>query len=320
MRRILEATRLVEGNFDLRDLLHHVIAEACSMTGARFGAVGVLDDTGDGLAEFITVGLTPEEEERIGARPEGRGLLGVLIHAPGPLLVDELGRHPDSSGFPDGHPPMTSLLGVPLKVAGEVYGNLYLTDKWGGSPFTRDDRDLVEALALAAGIGIENVRLHAAMRLVTELQNDSRQDHLTGLPNRRAWDERLDDEIERCRRTGTSLSVALLDLDDFKAINDHQGHSAGDLVLKEFAESWRRTLRLGGDFVARLGGDEFGLLAPGAPAVGVRSLAARHASSEYFGVAYSLGVASWNGSETPSQLLHRADIAMYQAKARKRRI
>lgn len=284
----------------------------------RDGAVGVPNDTGDGLTEFITLGLTPEEEERIGARPVGKGLLGVLIADPEPLLVAELGLHPDSSGFPAGHPPMRSLLGIPLKVAGEVYGILYLTDKEGGSPFTRDDQELVEALALAAGIGIENVRLHAALRLVTELQNDSRQDHLTGLPNRRAWDERLDDELERCRRSGTSLSVALLDLDDFKAINDRQGHSAGDLVLKEFAESWRRTLRLGGDFVARLGGDEFGLLAPGSPVVGVRSLAARHANSEPFSVAYSLGVATWDGSESPSQLVHRADISMYQAKARKR--
>ena len=287
------------------------------MTGARYGACGVLNATGDGLVEFLTVGLTAEQEERIGPRPQGRGLLGVLIAEPQPLIVAHLGRHPASFGFPAGHPPMTSLLGVPLKVADEVYGHLYLTDKGGGRPFDRDDQELVEALALAAGIGIENARLHATLRLVTELQTDSRQDHLTGLPNRRAWDERLDDELERCRRSGAVLSVALIDLDDFKAINDHQGHRAGDQALQGFATSWKRVLRLGGDFIARLGGDEFGLLAPGSSSSGVRSLAERHASSDPFGVAYSFGVATWDTHETARQLAHRADLSMYRDKARR---
>jgi len=317
LRRILEATRLVVGSFELDELLRHVIDEACSMTGARYGAVGVLDDSGEALSDFLTVGLTPEVEERIGTRPQGKGVLGVLIAEPEPLLIDCLGRHAASSGFPTGHPPMTSLLGVPLKVADQVYGHLYLTDKWGGRPFSIDDRDLVEALALTAGIGIENVRLHAALRLVTELQTDSRRDHLTGLPNRRAWDERLDEEIERCRRHGTALSVALIDLDDFKAINDLQGHSAGDLALQAFAVSWRRILRFGGDFIARLGGDEFGLLVPGSRSAGLRSLAARHATSEPSGVRYSFGVATWDQRETAGQLAHRADLSMYRDKATK---
>ena len=317
LRRILEATQLVAGSFELDQLLLHVINEACSMTGAKFGAVGVLDDSGEGLSDFITVGLTPEQETCIGARPQGRGLLGVMIADPQPLLVSHVGRHPASAGFPAGHPPMTSLLGVPLKVAGEVYGHLYLTDKWGGLPFNPEDRDLVEALALAAGIGIENVRLHAALRLVTELQDDSRRDHLTGLPNRRAWDERLDDEIERCRRSGTALSVALIYLDGFKSINDLHGHSAGDLALQGFAQSWKRILRLGGDFIARLGGDEFGLLVPGSRSIGLRTLAARHAESDPFGIRYSFGVATWDEQETAGQLAHRADLSMYRDKTTK---
>ena len=319
LRRVLEATRLVEGNFVLPDLLRHVIAEACSMTDADYGALGVLNATRDGLAEFITVGLTSEEEERIGSRPEGNGLLGLLIDDPRPLLVGHLDQHPASSGLPPGHPPMTSLLGVPLKVADEVYGNLYLTDKRGGEPFTTDDRDLVEALALAAGIGIENARLHETLRMVTELQGDSRRDHLTGLPNRRAWDERLDEELERSRRSGTLVTVALLDLDGFKSVNDSRGHSGGDLVLRQFADGWRRVLRSGSDFVARLGGDEFGLLAPDLPSAGVRSLADRHASAEPFGISYSLGTATWDRVETAGQLVHRADISMYQTKALARR-
>ncbi len=130
------------------------------MTNARYGAIGVLNEDRTALAEFIIVGLTPEEEQRIGPRPTGRGVLGLLIADPEPLRVSQIGSHPDSFGFPPGHPPMSSFLGVPIKVRDEVYGNLYLTDKIGWSEFTSDDEALVGALALAAGIAIENARLH----------------------------------------------------------------------------------------------------------------------------------------------------------------
>ena len=314
LRRVLEATRLVDGPHDLGDLLRHVITEACSLTGARYGALAVLSTTGEGFAQFITVGLTPDQEARIGPLPQGKGLLGLLVADPRSLLVDRLGDHPASSGFPRGHPPMTSLLGVPLKVGDSVYGNVYLTDKHGGRPFDTDDRDLVEALALAAGIGIENARLHAALRLVTELQSDSRHDHLTGLGNRRHWDERLEQELQRSRRSGAPVSIALLDLDGFKAVNDQGGHLAGDRVLKQFADSWLRIVREGGDLVARLGGDEFGLLAPGSHSGGVKLMAVRHARWESVGIPYSIGVATWDGSESSAQLMHRADMSMYQSK------
>ena len=160
LRRILEAVMLIEADLDLPDLLRHVIEEACSMTSARYGALGVLNAKGDALSEFVTVGLSVEEEERIGARPTGRGVLGLLITEPKALRLTSLGSDPDSYGFPPGHPPMDSFLGVPIKVRDEVYGNLYLTDKQGWSEFTADDEALVGALALAAGIAIENTRLH----------------------------------------------------------------------------------------------------------------------------------------------------------------
>ena len=319
LRRVLETTRLVEDELDLQFLLRHVVAEACSMTGARYGALGVLNPDRDALADFVAVGLTAEEEEHIGARPIGRGLLGAMIRQPGPMVVDDVDDHPARSGFPANHPPMHSLLGVPVRVGGEVYGNLYVTDKFGGSPFDAEDLDLVEALALAAGIGIENARLHTTLDMVAELRSDSRQDHLTGLANRRSWDERLDDELERSNRSGKPVAVALLDLDGFKAVNDRDGHLAGDIVLQKFATSWQRVMRLGGDFVARLGGDEFGLLAPGSTSGGVRSIARRHSLTEPGGPAYSLGVATWDGSETAGQLVQRADLSMYRAKSRNHR-
>jgi signal transduction histidine kinase len=164
LRRVLEATLLVEADLELPILLQHVIEEALSMTNARYGAVGVLNEARTALDEFVTVGLTPDEERRIGARPTGQGVLGLLISDPTPLRMSEIGAHSESFGFPPHHPPMTSFLGVPIKVRGEVYGNLYLTDKIGWSEFADDDRALVEALAVAAGIAIENARLHLRVR------------------------------------------------------------------------------------------------------------------------------------------------------------
>ena len=160
LRRILDATLLIEADLELPVLLHHVIQEARSMTGARYGALGVLNDDRSGLVQFITVGLDPDEEERIGPRPTGRGVLGLLVADPAPLRLAELGAHEESYGFPPGHPPMTSFLGVPIKIRDEVYGNLYLTDKIGLSAFTLEDEALVSAIAVAAGIAIENARLH----------------------------------------------------------------------------------------------------------------------------------------------------------------
>jgi signal transduction histidine kinase len=160
LRRILDAMLLIEADLDLPVLLHHLTQEAQSMTGARYGALGVLNDDRSGLSELITVGLDANQEERIGPRPAGRGVLGLLIAHPAPLRLAQLGSHAESSGFPAGHPPMTSFLGVPIKVRDEVYGNFYLTDKIGWSEFTNDDEALVGALAVAAGIAIENARLH----------------------------------------------------------------------------------------------------------------------------------------------------------------
>jgi signal transduction histidine kinase len=144
------------------------------MTGARYGAIGVLNDERTALAEFITVGLEREEEEKIGARPTGKGVLGVLITDPRPLRLASLASHSDSYGFPPNHPPMTSFLGVPIKVRGEVYGNLYLTDKVGWSEFTSDDESLVEALALAAGIAVGNARLHQKVQEVAVYEDRDR--------------------------------------------------------------------------------------------------------------------------------------------------
>jgi signal transduction histidine kinase len=166
LRRVLEATLQLEADLDLPTLLRHFVEEACSMTGARYGALGVLNDDHTGLSQFLTVGIEAEDEEKIGARPTGQGVLGLIIADPQILRLADLGSHPDSFGFPPHHPPMTSFLGVPIKVHDEIYGNLYLTDKMGWSEFTADDESLVAALAVGAAIAIENTRLHERVRQV----------------------------------------------------------------------------------------------------------------------------------------------------------
>jgi signal transduction histidine kinase len=174
LRRVLDATLLLAADLELPELLRHVIEEACSLTGARYGALGVLNDDRTGLVEFITFGLDAQAEATIGARPTGRGVLGLFIDNPQPLRLARLGSHPESYGFPSNHPPMTSYLGVPIKVRDEVYGNLYLTDKTGAPEFTDDDEGLVAALALAAGIAIENTRLHSRVQQVAVFEDRDR--------------------------------------------------------------------------------------------------------------------------------------------------
>ena len=164
LRRIIDAMLLIGTDLDLPQLLRHIVEEARAITGARYGAIGVLNGEGTALAEFITVGLEPEEEAEIGKRPKGLGVLGVLISDPQTLRISDVNVHPDRSGFPPNHPPMTCFLGVPVRVKDDVYGNLYLTDKVGWTEFTNDDAILVDALALAAGMAVQNARLVQEMK------------------------------------------------------------------------------------------------------------------------------------------------------------
>jgi signal transduction histidine kinase len=130
------------------------------MTGARYGALGVLSAHGD-LVDFVTSGLTEDQQAAIGHLPRGKGILGLLIDEPRPLRLRRLQAHPASYGFPPGHPPMKTFLGVPVRIRGTVFGNLYLTEKAGGAPFSEQDEQLVDALARAAGLVIDNARSFA---------------------------------------------------------------------------------------------------------------------------------------------------------------
>jgi len=173
--------------------------------------------------------------------------------------------------------------------------------------------------AWLAVFGTAIVLSAVVLGLVSVLRMAAREDPLTGLANRRTWDERLDEELERSRRTGAALSVAMIDLDGFKKMNDVSGHDAGDRLLQELARAWLATVRTGGDFLARLGGDEFGVIAPGSDETGIQRLAGRLKDALSDGISASAGTATWDGTEDASDLLRRADRAMYQSKRRHRR-
>lgn len=159
-RSLLEAVTAISSDLDLDLALTRIVEAATALTGARYGAMGVLGRDGE-LVEFITTGVDDKTRAAIGDLPRGRGILGVIIEDPSGLRLHDLSAHPSSVGFPPNHPPMTTFLGMPVRIRGTVFGNLYLTEKGGGGPFTDDDERLVEELARTAGYVISNARSFA---------------------------------------------------------------------------------------------------------------------------------------------------------------
>lgn len=171
--RLATAVRGVSSGLSLPDTLLQIVDAACTLVDAEYGALGVLGDDGQ-LAQFVTHGVSPETYAAIGHRPEGRGLLGLLIAEMKPLRLGELTTHPESVGFPPGHPPMRSFLGVPIEIHADVFANLYLCEKRGGDEFDADDQALVASLAAVAAVAIENARLHERLRDLAVLRERER--------------------------------------------------------------------------------------------------------------------------------------------------
>ena len=158
LRRILDVGRSVVAELNLEALLRRVLDEARDLTGARYAALGILDERRAELERFITSGIAPERHAEIGDLPRGRGVLGVLIEDPRPLRLDDVSDHPRSYGFPVGHPPMRAFLGVPIVIRGEAFGNLYLAEKADGGGFDADDEEAIVLLAGWAAVAIDNAR------------------------------------------------------------------------------------------------------------------------------------------------------------------
>lgn len=161
LRALLDAVMLLESTLNLDDLLADLVERAAELVGASHGALGIIDVKRRGLERFITTGLTNEEVAAIGDPPSGGGLLGALIERPEALRLADASSHPSSTGLPAAHPPIATFLGAPVLVRGEAFGNLYLTNPPGSTPFTEEDEAVVRALAVAAGLAIESSRLYA---------------------------------------------------------------------------------------------------------------------------------------------------------------
>ncbi|GAA1883496.1 sensor histidine kinase [Lapillicoccus jejuensis] len=161
LRLLLDAVVTMAADLTLDGVLSRIVAIAGELVDARYAALGVLDTGSERrLRTFVHHGIDTDVVERIGELPSGHGLLGLLIDRPTPLRLHDIAEHPESVGFPAHHPPMSSFLGVPVRIRGQVFGNLYLTQKAGGGDFTAQDEEIVVALAAAAGVAVENARLY----------------------------------------------------------------------------------------------------------------------------------------------------------------
>ena len=171
--RLLDAVVALSADLSLPNVLKRVVEVAAAVSGAQYAALGVLaageSDMKRGLVEFITTGIDSKGIRAIGHVPQGIGVLGLLVTDPRPRRIADIGAHPASAGFPPHHPPMTSFLGVPIMVRDQVFGNLYLTEKQGAAEFSQSDEELVVALAGAAGVAIENARLHQRLEQLAVL-------------------------------------------------------------------------------------------------------------------------------------------------------
>ena len=193
-----EATRGIAGVLSAERVLQQIVDNVRRLVGARYAALGIVNEQRQ-IDPFITSGLSRAERDRIGPPPRGHGLLGLIMEEGRAIRVPEIRGHPRSVGFPPNHPPMRSLLGVPISVRGRVLGNLYLTDKEDGAPFTDKDQRLVELFAAHAGIAMENARVHEQeqrLAILEERQRIGRDLHDGVIQSIYAVGLMLDDALE----------------------------------------------------------------------------------------------------------------------------
>ena len=210
LQGLLDAVVAVGAGLELEGTLNRIVRTAVELVDARYGALGVLSaDERERLAEFVHVGVDDDTTAVMGDLPEGRGLLGVLIEHPETVRVANLAEHPASVGFPPNHPSMRSFLGAPIRVRGEIFGNLYLTEKRGAIEFTSDDEVVLQGLAAAAGVAIENARLFEETRMRERWLEASREVNAMLLGGASSQDA-LDTIAEKTRELSQSDCALIL--------------------------------------------------------------------------------------------------------------
>jgi two-component system, NarL family, sensor histidine kinase DevS len=236
MQGLLDAVLAVGSGLELDATLQRIVQSAVDLVDARYGALGVLAPDG-GLARFIPVGLDEETRSRMGPLPEGKGLLGQLILDPRPLRLAELSTHEASVGFPPHHPPMRSFLGVPVRVRDSVFGNLYLTEKRVGGEFTADDEVVLEALAAAAGIAVQNAYLFEQTRLRQawlEASSEIRSELLSGATEEDALGVVALRAQELSEADATLIVLGPDPVDEHFTVRAQRGTEAIDLLGRTF--------------------------------------------------------------------------------------
>ncbi|HEC97825.1 MAG TPA: GGDEF domain-containing protein [Nitrospirae bacterium] len=251
-------------------------------------------------------------------KTEVRGIIKKVFKELTPLRTENIKEVPDFQGFPDKHPDIKSLLIVPIMLRRKAIGVLAVSDKKGSCSFSSEDEDLLLTLAFHSAFAIEKVNLHEGIVKMAST------DGLTGLNNHRAFQERLDEEIERARRFGNKISLLMMDIDHFKGFNDTYGHVCGDEALKRIACTLTENIRTV-DFAARYGGEEFAIILPEIPLEGAMVVAERireavekqtlSLNGKEAKITLSIGVASFpDHALNRKDLIDRADKALYLAK------
>ena len=320
---MLEIARTVGSELDSSELFSSILEKSTKFLRAEQGSLMLLDEDRDELAVKAVKGLNKNIAELLRIRP-GEGISGKVLSSGDPLMVADLERDPRIAQAPRTRYKTLSFISIPLKINNRTIGILNISDKINGEVFAEEDLHLLTSIGAYASVAIERSKLH---QRAEELKKISITDVMTGLLNRRYFQERVSEEMERSRRHNLPLSLIMIDIDDFKSINDALGHPAGDEALKITARCIRSSIRTI-DVAARYGGEEFTVILPQTLKSDAHIIAERictevqkmdftyGGNTRRFRMSVSLGLATFpEDAADLENLVRNADTAMYSAKS-----
>ena len=308
----------IHSHIEIEQLLQDLVNTSKRMIDAEFGVLALLDETGETIKYFKVAMPNPSEPCPIKEQPEGKGLLGMVMKNGQTIRLDNVANNPASVSLPLNHPPMHTLLGVPIKIDQKVVGGLLLANKVDGGRFTLRDEETLLTITYQAAVAIENAKLYDEVRRLAIT------DGLTGLLNHNEFYRRLNEHIEGSKRYQYAVSLLMIDIDHFKHFNDTYGHQVGDYVLKVISDIIKAQTRAV-DVCARYGGEEFAVILRESDAPYASILSERIRSTvcaypfKHEGVrtqlSVSVGVAYFpKDADNAKDLIKMADEALYTAK------